>query len=161
MSDQTIQTVVPGKMVPDFSAPATNGVFSLSEHRGKALVLYFYPRNNTPVCTKQSLLFRDHFEEFEKIGATVAGVSRDSIKSHELFARKFDLPFTLLSDTDEHICNLFNVLKIKKNYGRIVHGIERSTFLIDPSGRLVKEWRGIKVDGHIDELLDAIRNISA
>ena len=156
MSEKTIAT---GKKLPEFSAPSTHGVFSLSDYEGKILVVYFYPRDNTPGCTQQAIHFRDHIEEFEKLGVTVVGVSRDNMKSHQSFAKKFDLPFTLISDTEESVCNMFDVLKTKKNYGRIYQGIERSTFLFDKSGTLVREWRKVKVDGHIEEVLEAIREM--
>ena len=156
MSDQTIAA---GKTLPEFSAPSTHGMFSLSEYKGKILIVYFYPRDNTPGCTQQALAFRDNLEEFEKLGATIVGVSRDNMTSHQSFAKKFDLPFALIFDTDENICSLFDVIKTKKHYGRLVQGIERSTFLIDKSGRLVKEWRRVKVDGHIEDVLQTIRNM--
>jgi peroxiredoxin Q/BCP len=155
------QSVVPGKKVPDFSAEATLGGFSLSALKGKILVLYFYPRDNTPICIQQGIQFRDLYDTFREAGAAIVGVSRDSMPSHEAFAKKYDFPFPLISDADESVCNLFNVMKTKKSYGRLVHGIERSTFLIDASGKLVQEWRGVRMDGHIEEVLDAVKKLSA
>jgi len=155
------QSVVPGKKVPGFSAEATSGPFSLAACKGKILVLYFYPRDNTPGCTQQGIAFRDLDETFREAGAVIVGVSRDSMRSHEAFAEKYALPFPLISDADESVCNLFDVIKTKKNYGRLVSGIERSTFLIDKSGKLVQEWRGVRVDGHVDEVLDAVRKLAA
>ncbi len=154
------QSVSPGKKVPAFKADAIPGEFSLSDYLGKILVLYFYPRDNTPGCTQQGIDFRDRYEEFRKAGAAIVGVSRDSLRSHEGFAKKYALPFPLVSDTTEFICDLFDVMKTKKNYGKLVHGIERSTFLIDSSGALVQEWRGLRVDGHVDEVLDAVRKLA-
>ncbi|MDR0934037.1 MAG: peroxiredoxin [Burkholderiaceae bacterium] len=154
------QSLTPGKQVPDFMAEAIPGEFSLSDYKGKILVLYFYPRDNTPGCTQQGIQFRDHYEAFRNAGAAIVGVSRDSIRSHEGFAEKYQLPFPLVSDTDESVCNLFNVMKTKKNYGKLVRGIERSTFLIDPVGKLVREWRGVRVDGHVDEVLEAVRKLA-
>ena len=154
------QSVAIGKKVPDFSAEAISGRFSLAAHKGKILIFYFYPRDNTPTCTEQSIQFRELDETFRKAGAIIVGVNRDSIRSHEEFAKKYALPFPLISDTDESICNLFGVIKTKKNYGRLVRGIERSTFLIDQSGKLIQEWRGVRVDGHVDEVLDAVKKLT-
>jgi len=154
------QPVSLGKKIPDFRAEATLAGFSLADHKGKTLVLYFYPRDNTPGCIQQSMAFRDRHEEFAKAGATIVGVSRDSMRSHEGFAQKYELPFPLISDTNESVCDLFDVMKTKKSYGKLVHGIERSTFLIDPSGKLVQEWRGLRVDGHVDEVLEAVRKLA-
>jgi len=148
--------------VPDFSAPATgDSTFTLSAHRGKTLVLYFYPKDNTPGCTAQSIGFRDHYESFREANAEIVGVSRDSLRSHDGFRAKFELPFPLISDADEAVCTLFNVIKNKKMYGKSVRGIERSTFLIDPAGKLVKEWRGVSVPGHVEEVLKAARALDS
>ncbi len=154
MSDVTIAIDQP---VPDFTAPATGGDFTLSSLKGKKVVLYFYPKDNTPGCTREGMEFRDLYPKFKKAGATIVGVSRDSVRSHENFKTKLELPFTLVSDGDEALCSLFNVIKMKKMYGKEVRGIERSTFLIDADGVLRQEWRGLKVPGHVDEVLEAVQ----
>ncbi len=154
------QAAVIGQKIPEFKAEATLGGFSLSNYEGIILVLYFYPRDNTPGCTQQGIDFRDRYSEFQNAGASIVGISRDSMRSHEGFAQKYDLPFPLISDTDENVCNLFEVIKAKKSYGKIVHGIERSTFLIDASGKLVQEWRAVKVEGHVEEVLEAVKNLA-
>ncbi len=147
-----------GKKVPDFSVPATGGAtFRLSDHKGHPLVLYFYPKDNTPGCTTEGAQFRDLYKQFANLGAVVAGVSRDSVKSHEGFKAKMAFPFPLLSDADEKLCALFDVIKMKNMYGKQVRGIERSTFLIGADGKLVREWRKVKVDGHAAEVLDAVK----
>jgi peroxiredoxin Q/BCP len=147
-----------GKKVPDFSVPATgSAMFRLSDHKGRPVVLYFYPKDNTPGCTTEGAQFRDLHKQFAKLGAVVAGVSRDSIKSHEGFRTKMEFPFPLLSDADEKLCALFDVVKMKNMYGKQVRGIERSTFLIGADGKLVREWRKVKVDGHAAEVLDAVK----
>ena len=147
-----------GQPVADFSVPATgNRTLSLSQYRGHFVVLYFYPKDNTPGCTTESQAFRDRHDEFETLGAVVLGVSRDGVKSHENFRAKHALPFDLLSDKDQTLCRQFDVLKEKNMYGKKVLGIERSTFLIDPEGVLQREWRKVKVDGHVAEVLAALR----
>lgn len=149
------------KQAIDFSLPSTGGqTFILSATHGKYRVIYFYPRDNTPGCTTEAQQFRDLYTEFRKAGCEVAGISRDSIKSHENFKVKFNLPFELLSDTDETVCNLFGVIKQKNMYGKQVRGIERSTFIIDQSGILRREWRGLKADGHAREVLDFINSLN-
>ncbi|CAM2145456.1 Peroxiredoxin Bcp [Pararobbsia alpina] len=145
--------------VPDFTAAATGGPFTLSAQRGHAIVLYFYPKDSTPGCTTEAMGFRDAHDQFVAAGAEIIGLSRDSIKSHENFKSKLGLPFTLVSDTDEAVCALFGVIKMKKMYGKEVRGIERSTFLIDADGVLRREWRGIKVAGHIDEVLASVQSL--
>ena len=145
------------RQVPDFTAPATGGELSLSDLRGKKLVLYFYPKDNTPGCTTEGLQFRDLYPAFQKAGADIVGVSRDSLRSHDNFKAKLELPFALISDADEALCQLFDVIKMKKMYGKEVRGIERSTFLIDAGGVLRQAWRGIKVPGHVDEVLGAVQ----
>ena len=145
-----------GKKVADFEAPATGGPFKLSAHKGHAVVLYFYPKDNTPGCTTEGTDFRDLHSKFTKLGAVVVGVSRDSLKSHESFKAKFEFPFELISDADEKLCAQFDVIKMKNMYGKKVRGIVRSTFLIDGAGRLAREWRGVKVAGHVDEVLEAV-----
>jgi peroxiredoxin Q/BCP len=147
-----------GKKVADFSAPATGGKpFTLSDHRGHAVVLYFYPKDNTPGCTTEGQQFRDLHKAFVKAGAVVAGISRDSIKSHEGFKAKMAFPFELISDADEKLCAQFDVIAMKNMYGKQVRGIVRSTFLIDGEGKLAREWRKVKVDGHAQEVLDAVK----
>ncbi|KVE33032.1 peroxiredoxin [Burkholderia sp. TSV86] len=143
--------------VPDFTAPATGGEFSLSGLNGKTLVLYFYPKDNTPGCTTEGLQFRDLYPKFKKAGAEIVGVSRDSLRSHENFKTKLELPFPLISDPDETLCTLFGVMKLKKMYGKEVRGIERSTFIIDGNQVLRHAWRGVKVPGHVDEVLSAVQ----
>jgi peroxiredoxin Q/BCP len=149
-----------GKKIADFSAPATGGTaFTLSGHKGHFVVLYFYPKDNTPGCTTEGADFRDRYTQFTKLGAVVAGVSRDSLKSHEGFKAKMEFPFQLISDADEKLCAQFGVIKMKNMYGKKVRGIERSTFLIGPDGRLVREWRGVKVAGHADDVLEAVKTL--
>ncbi|HTP62799.1 MAG TPA: peroxiredoxin [Burkholderiales bacterium] len=152
-----------GKAVRDFSLPSTgggtSGTFRLSEHRGKKLVLYFYPKDNTPGCTVEGADFRDRYAAFRKAGAEVAGVSRDSLKSHEGFKAKMKFPFELLSDADEKLCAQFGVIKMKNMYGKKVRGIERSTFVIDGDGVLAREWRGVKVPGHAEEVLNFVKTL--
>ncbi|CAM2193194.1 peroxiredoxin [Paraburkholderia sp. A1RI_3L] len=143
--------------VPDFTAQATGGDFTLSSLRGKKVVLYFYPKDNTPGCTTEGLQFRDLYPKFKKAGAEIVGVSRDSVRSHDNFKAKLELPFTLVSDADEALCSLFDVIKMKKMYGKEVRGIERSTFLIDGQGVLRQAWRGVRVPGHVEEILEAVQ----
>ena len=148
-----------GLEVPDFSLPATGGDFRLSALRGKAVVIYFYPKDNTPGCTTEAGQFRDLDGEFAAAGAAVFGVSRDSLKSHEGFKAKLGLPFDLIADTDEAVCRLFDVIKSKNMYGKQALGVERSTFLIDAAGVLRREWRKLKADGHAAEVLAAVRGL--
>lgn len=146
--------------VPDFELPATSGLsFKLSDYLGKNLVIYFYPKDSTPGCTTQGMQFRDYYPEFQAANTEIVGVSRDSLKSHENFKAKFSFPFELLSDADELACNLFNVIKMKNMYGKQVRGIERSTFIIGKNGVLIQEWRKVKVDGHVEEVLAFIQSI--
>ena len=152
-------TVSLNKAVPDFQAPATGGDFRLADQRGKTVVLYFYPKDNTPGCTTEAMNFRDQYEDFEKAGVQVFGISRDSLRSHENFKAKLELPFELISDADENVCTLFDVIKMKKLYGKEHRGIERSTFVIDGKGILRHELRGIKVPSHVDEVLEMVRGI--
>jgi peroxiredoxin Q/BCP len=145
--------------VADFSAAMTSGkTFQLSGRPAKHTVLFFYPKDNTPGCTTENMAFRDLHEQFLAAGAEVVGISRDSLKSHENFKAKLGLPFELISDPDEAVCQLFGVMKMKQMYGKTVRGVERSTFVIDGSGRLVKEWRGVKVAGHVDEVLEFVKS---
>jgi peroxiredoxin Q/BCP len=147
-----------GKKVANFSLPATGDkTLSLSDFEGKKLVLYFYPKDSTPGCTLEGQNFRDASGKFSKAGAEILGVSRDSLRAHENFKAKQDFPFDLLSDTDEVLCKQFDVIREKNMYGRKVIGIERSTFLIDESGVLIKEWRKVRVKGHVDEVLEAVK----
>ncbi len=148
-----------GKKVADFTADATGGPFTLSAHKGKTLVLYFYPKDSTPGCTTQGAQFRDANEAFAEANAVVVGVSRDSLASHDKFKAKMEFPFALISDHDEALCKQFDVIKMKNMYGKQVRGIERSTFVIDGSGKLVREWRGVKVPGHVDEVLEFVKTL--
>ncbi|AUL47603.1 alkyl hydroperoxide reductase [Bordetella trematum] len=152
-------TAIIGKPAPQFSAESTIGPISLEQCLGRTVVLYFYPKDNTPGCTTESQDFRDLHADFLASGAIVIGVSRDSLKSHENFKTKHELPFPLIADTDEAVCNLFGVMKQKNMYGKQVRGIERSTFLIDAQGVLVQAWRGVKVPGHAKEVLQAAQSI--
>src|SRR6185503_20239320 len=144
-----------GKPVPDFSLASTGGsTFRLSSLRGEKVVLYFYPKDNTPGCTAEGADFRDLHGEFRRAGASVLGISRDSAASHERFKEKMRFPFELLSDPDETVCKQFAVMKLKNLYGKKVRGIERSTFVLDGNGVLAREWRGVKVPGHALEVLN-------
>jgi len=146
--------------VPDFEAPSTGGLtFRLKDARGKPLVLYFYPKDNTPGCTDEGMQFRDLYPEFEKLACAIYGVSRDSLKSHEGFKSKMSFPFDLLSDPDERLCEMFGVMKMKNMYGKQVRGIERSTFVIDKNGYLRKEWRGVRVPEHAQAVLDFVKTL--
>ncbi len=146
--------------VPDFSAEMTGGrPFQLSDYRGDKLVIYFYPKDNTPGCTTEAMQFRDLHDRFRQAGAQIFGISRDSLRSHENFKAKLGLPFDLISDSDEAVCTLFDVIAMKSMYGKKVRGIERSTFVIDADGKIVKEWRGVKVPGHVDEVLELIEGL--
>lgn len=145
---------------PDFSLPATNAkTVQLSQLRGRKVVLYFYPKDNTPGCTNESAAFRDHYAAFAEAGCEVFGISRDGLKSHESFKAKLALPFELISDTDEKACEAFGVMKMKNMYGKQVRGIERSTFVIDAEGRIARAWRGVKVPGHAEEVLHFVRSL--
>lgn len=146
------------KKVPAFSADATGEQsLSLKDFKGRNLVIYFYPKDNTPGCTQEGQDFRDSYSKFKRAKTLVLGVSRDSVKVHTNFRAKHEFPFDLLADTDETLCKLFDVIKLKKNYGKEYMGIERSTFLIDSKGVLRNEWRGVKVKGHVDEVLAAAK----
>ncbi|WP_411725708.1 peroxiredoxin [Methyloglobulus sp.] len=147
-----------GNSVPDFEANATgNKTIKLSDYRGSFVILYFYPKDSTPGCTQEGQDFRDNIEKLRVMDAVVFGVSRDTLKSHENFKCKQEFPFDLLSDVDETLCQLFDVIKMKNMYGKQVRGIERSTFLIDPQGTLVREWRKISVKGHCEQVLLALK----
>ncbi len=145
---------------PAFELPATGGTnFRLADARGRTVVLYFYPKDNTPGCTTEGQQFRDLHAEFGKAGADVYGISRDSLKSHENFRTKMSFPFHLLSDADEEACKAFDVIKMKNMYGKKVRGIERSTFVIDGNGVVRREWRGVKVPGHAQEVLEFVKTL--
>ena len=151
-------TPVINKPVPEFEALATSGVkFTPSAFHGQAVVLYFYPKDNTPGCTTEAMQFRDQHKDFVKAGAVVFGVSRDNMASHEKFKTNLELPFDLIADTEEKLCHMFGVVKNKIMYGKKVKGIERSTFLMDAGGVMRAEWRGIKVAGHVEEVLKAVK----
>ena len=145
--------------VPDFQLPATSGkIFQLSDYLGKTVVLYFYPKDSTPGCTTQGMQFRDAYAQFQQHNTEIFGISRDSLKSHENFKAKFTFPFELLADTEELASTMFDVIKMKNMYGKQVRGIVRSTFIIDKNGHLIKEWRGVKVEGHAAEVLEFIQS---
>lgn len=152
-------TVTLNKKVPNFSAPATGGDFNLSELAGKTLVLYFYPKDSTPGCTTEAQQFSALNNDFAKANAVIVGVSRDSLKSHDNFIAKQAIPYSLVSDADEAVCELFAVMKLKNMYGKQVRGIERSTFVINAQGTLVQEWRGVKVPGHAAEVLAFVQSL--
>jgi peroxiredoxin Q/BCP len=144
--------------LPDFELPATGDQrFQLSAFRGHPLVLYFYPRDDTPGCTDEGIQFRDLHPDFRRAGCEVFGISRDPMASHEKFKAKLGFPFELLSDAEEEACTLFGVIRMKNMYGRQVRGIERSTFVVDAQGRIAREWRGVKVPGHAAEVLAFVR----
>ena len=148
-----------GKKSPNFSGECTSETkFKLSE-LNKNLVLYFYPKDSTPGCTTEGQDFRDNYKKFKKLNTEILGVSRDSIKSHENFKAKQSFPFELLSDPDEKVCKAFDVMKMKSMYGREYMGVDRSTFLINEKGKVVREWRSVKVKGHVDEVLESVKNL--
>lgn len=145
--------------VPELTLEGTNNTtFSINNYVGKNLVIYFYPKDSTPGCTNESIDFKDNYDIFQKLNTEIFGISRDSLKSHEKFKAKYSFPFELLSDADEIACNLFDVIKMKNMYGKKVRGIERSTFLISTEGKLINEWRGVKVNGHVQELIEFLQN---
>ena len=152
-------TVALNQPVPDFSAPATGGDFSLQALAGKHLVLYFYPKDSTPGCTTEAQQFSALNADFTKANTVIVGVSRDSLKSHDNFTAKQQIPYRLISDHDESVCELFGVMKLKNMYGKQVRGIERSTFVIDARGNLAREWRGVKVPGHAAEVLAFVQSL--
>jgi len=155
-----MSTVALDQAVPDFTANATSEqTVTLSELRQKNVIIYFYPKDSTPGCTTEGQNFRDLYAEFSELDTVIFGVSRDGMRAHENFKAKQSFPFELISDPDETLCNLFDVIKLKKNYGREYMGIDRSTFLIDKEGVLRKEWRTVKVKGHVDEVLDAVKGL--
>ena len=146
-----------GDKAPDFNLKDTSGKqITLNGLLGKRIVIYFYPRDNTPGCTSEGEDFRDNYKLFKKMKTEIFGVSKDSLKSHEGFKEKFKFPFELISDPDEKVCKIFDVIKEKSMYGKKYMGIERSTFLIDSNGNLIEEWRKVKVKGHVEEVLSAL-----
>ncbi|MBI2785141.1 MAG: peroxiredoxin [Legionella longbeachae] len=147
-----------GQSVPNFAFTATNGINAhLEDYQGHYVVLYFYPKDSTPGCTTEGQDFRDAYPQLQALNTKIFGVSRDSLKSHENFKAKQNFPFELICDKDEQLCLLFDVIKMKSMYGKQVRGIERSTFIIDPQGKLTKEWRKVSVKGHVDEVLSALK----
>lgn len=146
------------EQITPFSAPATSGQ-TINLPASGVTVLYFYPKDNTPGCTTQAIGFRGHHAAFAAANVTIVGVSRDSLKSHENFKAKYELPFELISDPEETVCNLFAVMKLKNMYGKQVRGIERSTFVIDSAGKILKAWRGLKVPGHVEEVLAFVNSL--
>ncbi|MFM7048486.1 MAG: peroxiredoxin [Polynucleobacter sp.] len=154
-------TIKIGQTMPMCEIPATSNLtFSPKAYQGKKLVLYFYPKDSTPGCTVEAGEFRDHIDAFNQANALVVGVSRDNLRSHENFRQKLGLPFELVADTEEKLCTIFNVIKMKNMYGKQIRGVDRSTFLFDSKGVLQKEWRGIKVTGHVAEVLTAAKAMS-
>ncbi|MEK9649529.1 MAG: peroxiredoxin [Gammaproteobacteria bacterium] len=149
-----------GKKCPAFSGKATsNKTISNKDFKGKNLVIYFYPKDSTPGCTLEGQDFRDNYKSFAKANTEILGVSRDSIKSHENFKEKQSFPFELISDTGEKVCDAFDVMTLKSMYGRQYMGVDRSTFLIDKNGKIVKIWRGVKVKGHVEEVLAEVKKL--
>jgi len=152
--------IKPGNKVPDFSLPMTGGsTWSLKDAAGRKLVIYFYPRDMTSGCTREAQDFRDLHAAFRKAGVEIVGVSRDSVASHDKFAAREALPFPLLADAEERVCRMFDVIKEKSLYGRKYLGIDRSTFLLDGSGKLRHEWRNVKVPGHAEAVLETARSL--
>lgn len=148
-----------GRVVPAFKLDATSGPISNKDLKDTITVLYFYPKDNTPGCTLEGHDFRDNYAKFKRAGAQILGISRDSLKSHENFKTKHKFQFELISDPDEVLCTLFDVMKMKNMYGKKVRGVERSTFLIDAKGVLRQEWRKVKVDGHVETVLTAVKSL--
>ncbi|MDX1795111.1 MAG: peroxiredoxin [Hydrogenovibrio sp.] len=149
-----------GDKLPDFNATATNlPSLSATDLLGRYTVLYFYPKDNTPGCTNEGLDFAEHYAEFQKMNAEIYGISKDSLKKHENFKAKYDFPFELISDPDETLCKIFDVIKLKKNYGREYLGIERSTFLLNPENELIHEWRKVRVKDHVNEVMTTLQSL--
>lgn len=140
-------------------AMTSNKIFTLDDYRGKYVVIYFYPKDSTPGCTTESIGFTDHYKDFAKVNATIFGVSKDTLNSHEKFKAKYHMPFELIADTEKALCEAFAVLKEKSMFGKKYMGIERSTFVIDMEGKLIKEWRKVKVPGHVEEVLAFIKTL--
>ena len=146
-----------GKKCPKFSAEATSEqVISNQTYKDKNVVIYFYPKDSTPGCTTEGQEFRDNYKKFKKYNTEILGVSRESIKSHENFKSKQNFPFELLSDPDEKVCKAFDVMKMKSMYGRQYMGVDRSTFIVNDQGKIIKEWRSVKVKGHVQEVLETV-----
>lgn len=157
-----MKKAVAGKAVPDAELPTTGGkTIRLRDLKGKYTVLYFYPKDNTPGCTLEGQDFRDRYSQFKKLKAEVYGVSRDSLAAHEKFKAKFEFPFELISDADEKLCRLFDVIREKSLYGKKYQGVDRSTFILDKEGVLRKEFRGVKVKGHVAEVIEEIKKLQA
>jgi peroxiredoxin Q/BCP len=155
-----MKTAQTGRVVPAFKLPATGDqTIDIKALRGGPVVVYFYPKDSTPGCTTEGQDFTDNYNNFKNLNATILGISRDSVASHEKFKAKYNFPFELLSDSDELACGIFDVIKEKNMYGRKVMGIERSTFLLDATGKLRQEWRKVKVKGHVAEVLQAATNL--
>lgn len=153
-------SVTLNEAIPNFSAPMTgDSTFELKAYQGQKIVLYFYPKDNTPGCTNESIDFTEHFNEFVTRNTVVFGISKDSLRKHENFKAKYAMPFDLISDEDENLCTLFDVLKEKSMFGKKYMGIERSTFIIDENGQLVAEWRKVKVPGHVIEVLETLKTL--
>ena len=151
-----------GKKAPNFKAECTSEkTYARDDFNGKNLVLYFYPKDSTPGCTTEGQEFRDSYKLFKKMNTEILGVSRESIKSHEKFKSNQSFPFELLSDPDEKVCKAFDVMKLKSMYGREYMGVDRSTFIVDSSGKIQKEWRGVKVKGHVEEVLEAVKELTS
>ena len=153
------KTLGTGDIAPDFKADSTAGIIQLSDTIGHKMVLFFYPKDNTPGCTTEAQAFQDQQQAFKRADCYIAGVSRDSLSSHTKFTEKLGLKYPLIADTDERVCQLYDVIRDKKMYGKTVRGIERSTFLIDAEGKFVRVWRGVKVPGHVQEVLEAVQAI--
>lgn len=154
------EKITQGQPIPNFSFNATNGLSGeLKNYSGKIIVVYFYPKDNTPGCTNESKAFRDLYPEFQKVGVEIFGVSRDSLASHEKFKQKYELPFELISDPDETLCNLFEVIRPKVMFGKSLIGLIRSTFVIDKNGNLAKAWRKVKVKGHAEEVFEYVNSL--
>ena len=149
-----------GKKCPKFSAEATSEqVISNQTYKDKNVVIYFYPKDSTPGCTTEGQEFRDNYKKFKKYNTEILGVSRESIKSHENFKSKQNFPFELLSDSDEKVCKAFDVMKMKSMYGRQYMGVDRSTFIVNDQGKIIKEWRSVKVKGHVQEVLETVEKL--
>lgn len=156
-----MDTIKIGQKAPDFQFNATNNIqASLNDYKGKSLVLYFYPRDATPGCTIEGQNFRDSYPLLKELNSELLGISRDNLKSHERFKLNQNLPFELVADTDEMLCQLFNVMKDKTMYGKKVRGIERSTFIFNQEGVLVKEWRKVAIPGHVEEVLNFLKSLN-
>lgn len=152
----------PGDQAPDIALPTwPEGTLKLSDLHGQWVILYFYPKDSTPGCTTESCEFRDTLPDFSAANAAIIGVSRDSVKSHSNFAAKQSLPFTLISDGEEALCTAFDVMQMKNMYGKQVRGVERSTFIIDPQGKIAHAWRKVKVKDHVAEVLDTLKQLQA